>query len=142
MFPTSSGGASSPRSSTSHSYNPSVWFSVSISFRQFAKKPEVIMYDAIVIGARCAGAATAMLLARHGHRVLRLDRGVIPSDVHCGHFIHRHGPKRLADWSLLEKVVATNCPPLTTHLTDFGDFPLVGRDIRRENVAWGYAPRR
>jgi len=100
------------------------------------------MYDAIVIGARCAGAATAMLLARLGHRVLLLERGVIPSDVHRGHFIHRHGPKRLADWGLLEKVVATNCPALTTHLTDFGDFPLIGRDIRVGNVAWGYAPRR
>jgi len=100
------------------------------------------MHDAIVIGARCAGAATAMLLARHGHRVLLLDRGVIPSDVHQGHFIHRQGPKRLADWGLLDRVVATNCPPLTTHLTDFGDFPLTGRDIRVGNVAWGYAPRR
>jgi flavin-dependent dehydrogenase len=100
------------------------------------------MYDAIVIGARCAGAVTAMLLARHGHRVLLLERGVIPSDVHRGHFIHKHGPKRLADWGLLERIVGTNCPPLTTHLTDFGDFPLIGRDIRVENVAWGYAPRR
>ena len=100
------------------------------------------MYDAIVVGARCAGAVTAMLLARQGHRVLLLERGVIPSDVHRGHFIHRHGPKRLADWGLLEKVVGTNCPPLTTHLTDFGDFPLIGRDIRVGNVAWGYAPRR
>jgi len=100
------------------------------------------MYDAIVIGARCAGAVTAMLLARRGHRVLLLERGVIPSDVHRGHFIHRHGPKRLADWGLLERIVGTNCPPLTTHLTDFGDFPLIGRDIRVGNVAWGYAPRR
>ena len=100
------------------------------------------MCDAIVIGARCAGATTAMLLARHGHRVLLLERGVIPSDVHQGHFIHRHGPKRLADWGLLERIVETNCPPLTTHLTDFGDFPLIGRDIRIGNVAWGYAPRR
>lgn len=100
------------------------------------------MYDAIVVGARCGGAVTAMLLARQGHGVLLLERGVIPSDVHRGHFIHRHGPKRLADWGLLDKVVATNCPPLTTHLTDFGDFPLIGRDIRVGNVAWGYAPRR
>jgi len=100
------------------------------------------MYDAIVIGARCAGAVTAMLLARQGHRVLLLERGVMPSDVHRGHFIHRHGPERLADWGLLEKVVGTNCPPLTTHLTDFGDFPLIGRDIRVGNVAWAYAPRR
>jgi flavin-dependent dehydrogenase len=100
------------------------------------------VYDAIVIGARCAGAVTAMLLARSGHRVLLLDRGDFPSDVPQGHFIHRHGPKRLADWGLLEKVVATNCPPLTTHLSDFGDFPLIGRDLRRGQVAWGYAPRR
>src|SRR6516165_10222399 len=100
------------------------------------------MYDAIVIGARCAGAVTAMLLARHGHRVLLLERGAFPSDVHKGHFIHRHGPKRLADWGLLERVVNTNCPPLTTHLTDFGDFPLIGRGILVGKVAWGYGPRR
>src|ERR1700758_271109 len=100
------------------------------------------MYDAIVIGARCAGAATAMLLARHGHRVLLLDRAAFPTDVHKGHFIRKHGPKRLADWGLLDKIVTTNCPPVFTHLTDFGDFPLIGRDIRVGNVAWGYAPRR
>jgi len=100
------------------------------------------MYDAIVIGARCAGAVTAMLLARHGHKVLLLERGDIPSDIHQGHFIHKHGPKRLAEWGLLERVVATNCPPITAHLTDFGDFPLIGRDVQVENVAWGYAPRR
>jgi len=34
------------------------------------------MYDAIVIGARCGGAPTAMLLARKGHRVLLVDRAV------------------------------------------------------------------
>jgi flavin-dependent dehydrogenase len=100
------------------------------------------MYDAIVIGARCAGAVTAMLLARRGYRVLLLERGSIPSDVHQGHFIHKEGPKRLADWGLLEKVVATNCPPISIHFTDFGDFPLIGRDIRVGNVAWGYGPRR
>jgi flavin-dependent dehydrogenase len=100
------------------------------------------MYDAIVIGARCAGAVTAMLLALQDHRVLLVDRASFPSDVRQGHFIHRHGPKRLADWGLLERVVGTNCPPLTTHLSDFGDFPLIGRDIRIGNVAWAYAPRR
>ncbi len=30
-------------------------------------------YDAIVVGARCAGSPTAMLLARQGHRVLLVD---------------------------------------------------------------------
>ena len=100
------------------------------------------MYDAIVIGARCAGAVTAMLLARRGHRVLMLERGAFPSDVHQGHFIHKRGPQWLAKWGLLEKIAATNCPPLFTHLSDFGDFPLTGRDIRAGEVAWGYGPRR
>ena len=83
-----------------------------------------LTYDEIVIGGRCAGAVTAMLLARRGHRVLLLERGTIPSDVHQGHFIHKQGPKLLADWGLLEKIVATNCPPVVNHLSDFGDFPL------------------
>ena len=38
------------------------------------------MYDAIVVGARCAGSTTAMLLARRGHRVLLVDRATFPSD--------------------------------------------------------------
>jgi choline dehydrogenase-like flavoprotein len=100
------------------------------------------MFDVIMIGARCAGAVTAMLLARRGHRVLLLERGVIPSDVHRGHFIHKHGPKGLAEWGLLDRIVATNCPPITTHLRDSGDFQLIGRDIRLGIVAWGYGPRR
>ena len=36
------------------------------------------MYDAIVIGSRCAGSPTAMLLARRGHRVLLVDRAILP----------------------------------------------------------------
>ena len=49
------------------------------------------MYDAIVIGARCGGATTAMLLARQGHRVLLVDRATFPSDIPHGHLIHRGG---------------------------------------------------
>jgi flavin-dependent dehydrogenase len=83
-----------------------------------------------------------MLLARRGHRVLLVERAATLGDVPRGHFIHKLGPKRLADWGLLDRVVATNCPPILTQLTDLGDFPLTGRDIRKGNVAWGYGPRR
>ena len=38
------------------------------------------MYDVIVIGARCAGAPTALLLARKGYRVLLVDKATFPSD--------------------------------------------------------------
>ena len=39
------------------------------------------MYDAIIVGARCAGSPTAMLLARQGFKVLLLDRSTFPSDT-------------------------------------------------------------
>ena len=49
------------------------------------------MYDAIVVGARCAGSPTAMLLARKGHRVLLVDRASFPSDTLSTHYIHQSG---------------------------------------------------
>ena len=49
------------------------------------------MYDAIVIGARCAGSPAAMLLARKGYRVLLVDRAFFPSDTISGHVIWQPG---------------------------------------------------
>ena len=48
-------------------------------------------YDVIVVGARCAGSPTAMLLARYGHRVLVVDRATFPSDTISTHLIHPRG---------------------------------------------------
>jgi flavin-dependent dehydrogenase len=48
-------------------------------------------YDAIVIGARCAGSPTAMLLARKGYRVLVVDRATFPSDTVSTHLVHPPG---------------------------------------------------
>jgi 2-polyprenyl-6-methoxyphenol hydroxylase-like FAD-dependent oxidoreductase len=100
------------------------------------------MYDVIVVGARCAGSATALQLARKGHHVLLVDRASFPSDIPHGHFIHRHGPARLQRWGLLERIVATGCPPVRTMTTDFGDGALTGRDLEVDGVALGYGPRR
>ncbi len=100
------------------------------------------MYDAIVIGARCGGAPTAMLLARRGYKVLLVDRATFASDIPHGHFIHRHGPRRLHRWGMLERIVATGCPPVTSMTSDLSDFPLVGRDLVVDGVALGYGPRR
>ena len=36
-------------------------------------------YDAIVVGARCAGSPAALRLARKGHKVLLVDRDQFPS---------------------------------------------------------------
>ena len=102
----------------------------------------VLVYDAIVIGARCAGASTAMLLARAGHSVLLVDRARFPSEIPHGHFIHRHGPVRLSRWRLLDRVLATGCPAITSLLVDFGDFPLAGRELVVDGVPVGLGPRR
>ena len=70
------------------------------------------MYDAIVIGARCAGSPTAMLLARAGHRVLLLDKSTFPSDKLSTHYIQPEGVKYLAEWGLLDEIIATNAPAI------------------------------
>src|SRR5881409_4478082 len=79
-----------------------------------------LMYDAIVVGARCAGAPTAMLLARKGYRVLLLDRDSFPSDIMSTHYIHVPGIARLKNWGLLDRLLATRCPPITSATMHFG----------------------
>jgi glycine/D-amino acid oxidase-like deaminating enzyme len=99
-------------------------------------------FDVVIVGARCAGASTARLLARHGQRVLLVDRAKLPSEIAHGHFIHRHGPRRLQHWGVLERIVASGCPPVSMVTIDLGDFPLQARDLWLDGVAWGYGPRR
>ena len=100
------------------------------------------MYDAIIVGARCAGAATAMLLARRGHRVLLVDRATFPSDLPHGHFLHRRGPARLQRWGLLDRLAATGTPPVTAMISDYGDFPLTDTNVFVDGAPMGYGPRR
>jgi flavin-dependent dehydrogenase len=100
------------------------------------------MYDAIVIGARCGGAATAMLLARKGYRVLLVDRAMFPSDIPHGHLIHRGGPRRLASWGLLDRVIATGAPAITAMSVDLGDFALGATNLAVDGVPVACGPRR
>ena len=67
-------------------------------------------YDAIVIGARCSGSPTAMLLARKGYKVLMVDRATFPSDTVSTHFIHAPGMAALERWGLRDASVASGCP--------------------------------
>src|SRR4051794_34532418 len=99
-------------------------------------------FDAIVVGARVAGASTAMLLARLGHRVLLFDRARLPSEIAHGHFFHRHRPPRLRDWGLLDAVEASGCPPVTTLVTDLGDFVMHAPGLTDDGLPLGYGPRR
>ncbi len=84
------------------------------------------MYDAIVVGARVAGSPTAMLLARQGYRVLLVDKADFPSDTLSVHYIHQPGVAKLRDWGLLDRVLATGCPPIGKITADRGGGPLTG----------------
>src|SRR6187402_3593795 len=99
-------------------------------------------YDVIVVGARCAGAPTAMLLARKGHRVLLVDQASFPSDTVSTHMIHAPGVAALRRWGLLDAVVATGCPPIESYSFDFGPITLRGSSRPVDGSSVAYAPRR
>lgn len=98
-------------------------------------------YDAIVVGARCAGSPTAMLLARRGYKVLVVDRSTFPSDTISTHLIHPPGVAVLHRWGLLDRLIATGCPPIDTYMFDFGPFALSGSPGMAGSPV-SYAPRR
>lgn len=98
-------------------------------------------YDAIVVGARCAGSPTAMLLARKGYRVLLLDRATFPSDTLSTHVVQPLGVAALARWGLLDRLIATACPPIHTYAFDFGPVTIAGSP-GTHNSPVAYCPRR
>ncbi len=101
------------------------------------------MYDVIVVGARCAGATTAMLLARRGHRVLLVDRSTFPSDLRLStHLVWQPGIAALDRWGLREEVAASGCPALTTAALDVGPFTVTGSMPAADGIREAYAPRR
>lgn len=100
------------------------------------------MYDVIVVGARCAGSPTAMLLARKGYRVLLVDKATFPSDTISGHVLHARGGAYLQRWGLLDQVIASNCPAITSVTLDLGPFSLAGSVLPADGVSALYAPRR
>ena len=98
------------------------------------------MYDVIIVGARCAGSPTAMLLSRKGYRVLLVDKASFPSDILSSHFIHVPGVARLKRWGLLDKITASNCPPVNSYRLDFGPFALAGSPTPIDGNASAYGP--
>jgi 2-polyprenyl-6-methoxyphenol hydroxylase-like FAD-dependent oxidoreductase len=99
-------------------------------------------YDAIVVGARCAGAPTAMLLARQGHEVLLVDRATFPSDTLSTHFVHAPGVAALERWGLRDALAASGCPAVRTYSFDFGPVRIEGTPRPSGGVDEAYCPRR
>jgi flavin-dependent dehydrogenase len=101
------------------------------------------MYDAIIVGARCAGSPTAMLLARRGFKVLLLDRATFPSDTISTHILWPHGAEVLARWGLLPRLADTGAPPICRRMRfDVGPFALQGTIPDANDGRGGFCPRR
>jgi 2-polyprenyl-6-methoxyphenol hydroxylase-like FAD-dependent oxidoreductase len=98
-------------------------------------------YDAIVVGARCAGSPTAMLLARQGYKVLVVDKATFPSDTVSTHLIHPPGMSALRRWGLHQQVAETGCPPIDTYSFDLGPLAINGSPATEDEPV-SYGPRR
>jgi 2-polyprenyl-6-methoxyphenol hydroxylase-like FAD-dependent oxidoreductase len=99
-------------------------------------------YDVIVVGARCAGSPTAMLLARKGHRVLLVDKATFPSDTMSTHVLHPPAVAALERWGLLERLEATDCPSFDTYSFNFGPLTISGTPQPIDGVGHACCPRR
>lgn len=99
-------------------------------------------YDVIVVGARVAGAATAMLLARQGHRVLLVDRAGMPSDTVSTHAILRTGVLQLTRWGLVERLAAVGTPAVRQMTLGFGQERVSFQMKADFGIEQLYAPRR
>jgi flavin-dependent dehydrogenase len=101
-----------------------------------------MIYDVVVVGARAAGASTALLLARSGLRVLLLDRAAYGSDTLSTHALMRGGVLQLHRWGLLDRVIAAGTPPVRQATFRY-DGQVVPIAIKPSHgVSALYAPRR
>jgi flavin-dependent dehydrogenase len=98
--------------------------------------------DAVIVGARCAGAATAMLLARAGARVLLVDKGAYGTDTLSTHALMRGALLQLHRWGLLADIVAAGTPPIRSTTFWYPSHQITVPIEPREGVAALYAPRR
>jgi flavin-dependent dehydrogenase len=100
------------------------------------------MYDAIIVGARCAGSPTAMLLASKGYKVLLVDRAAFPSDTISTALVWHPGIALLKRWGLFDKIIDSNCPPQSKFSFDAGDIALTGQPPSFDGAAEFCMPRR
>jgi menaquinone-9 beta-reductase len=99
-------------------------------------------FDAVIVGARCAGAATALLLARAGARVLLVDRGMYGSDALSTHALMRGAVLQLHRWGVLPAIIAAGTPPVHTTTFSYAAQDVVVPIEPKFGVSALFAPRR
>jgi 2-polyprenyl-6-methoxyphenol hydroxylase-like FAD-dependent oxidoreductase len=99
-------------------------------------------YDVVIVGARVAGAATALALARSGMRVLVIDRSAFGSDTLSTHALMRPAVAQLARLGVLDAVVDAKTPRIESTTFYYGDEIQEVAIKARDGVDALYAPRR
>ena len=99
-------------------------------------------YDVVIAGARCAGAATAMLLARQGLRVLVVDPARRGSDTLSTHALMRAGVLQLHRWGLLDAIRSAETPAIRTTTFHYGEEAVEVPIKPMDGVDALFAPRR
>lgn len=99
-------------------------------------------YDVVIAGARCAGASTAMLLARQGLRVLVVDPVKRGSDTLSTHALMRGAVLQLHRWCLLDAIRATGTTAIRSTTFHYGDEAVEVPIKARDGVDALCAPRR
>ncbi len=99
-------------------------------------------YDVVIAGARCAGASTAMLLARQGLRVLVVDPMRRGSDTLSTHALMRAGVLQLHRWGVLDAIRLAGTPTIRATTFHYGSEAIEVRIKERDGVDGLYAPRR
>ena len=99
-------------------------------------------HDVVIVGARAAGAATAMLLARLGHDVVVVDQASFPSDTVSTHAVARSGVVQLRRWGLLDPVLASGAPAIRQVTFHAGGESVTHTIRHKAGVDLVVAPRR
>lgn len=99
-------------------------------------------YDVVIVGGRCAGAATALLLARAGLDVLLVEQGTRGADTLSTLALMRAGVLQLSRWGLLDAITAAGTPRIETTTFHYGDEAIEIKIKPRDGVDALYAPRR
>jgi flavin-dependent dehydrogenase len=93
--------------------------------------------DVVIVGARCAGSAAAVPLARTGHKVIVLDKARFPSDTLSTHVLVPNGVQELAFMGALPGILALN-PSKSRYLTlQDGDLEIRERFRRFSGIDYG-----
>src|SRR5262245_43742753 len=98
--------------------------------------------DVVVVGARCAGASTAMLLARGGARVLLVDKGAYGTDMLSTHALMRGAVLQLDHWGVLPEIVAAGTPAIHSTTFCYTESHVTVPIEPKHGVSALYAPRR